>query len=184
MMSSVTSIVVRPAPGAMVRAAAGTVEITTAAASAHWIAGGMMPSIGWLLASALPILGVGVLLQRGRLSLPMALVWAAVGQVFLHVALVAGTPADHLHAVGSAPPMVMQPTTLPMLVAHAVGALATVVVWWVRRRLWDVIVRVGSVRTWVLHAPARSLIDGGAAADEWLVWMASRRRGPPCWVCV
>lgn len=178
-MSRVTSIVVRPAPGTMVRAAAGTVEITVASASAHWIAGGMMPSIGWLLASALPIFGVGVLLQRGRVTLPCALAWAAAGQGFLHVALVAGTPGDHLHAGGSAPSMMV-----PMLVAHAVGALATVLVWSVRRRLWDVIVRVSKVRTQVLRAPAQSSIDNCAATNEWLVWMALRRRGPPGWVCV
>lgn len=182
MMSSVTSIVVRPAAGALARAAVSTVEITAVSVTAHWIAGGMLPSASWVLASALPIFVVGVLLQRGRVALSSALAGAAAGQVFLHLALVAGTSADHLHTGGSA--FSMAPSgTLPMVVAHAVGALATVFVWSVRRAVWDVLVRVGRVRILTVRRLVRRSMAGTATTDAWLQWMASRRRGPPGWVC-
>ena len=100
MMSRVTSIVVRPAAGAVSRAAVSTLEITSASVAAHGIAGGLLPSATWVLASALPIFGVGVLLQHGRVSLTSALAGAAAGQVFLHLALAAGTSADHMHLLG------------------------------------------------------------------------------------
>jgi hypothetical protein len=179
MMSRVTSIVVRPAAGAVSRAVVSTVEITAASVAAHWIAGGMLPSAMWVLASALPIFGVGVLLQRGRVSLTSALAGAAAGQVFLHLALVAGTSTDHMQAGASAPSM-----SLSMVVAHAVGALATILVWSVRRGVWDVLVRVSRVRILAVRRLVRLSMVGDATADAWLQWMASRRRGPPVWVCV
>jgi hypothetical protein len=156
-----------------------TVEITAASVAAHWIAGGMLPSAMWVLASALPIFGVGVLLQRGRVSLTSALAGAAAGQVFLHLALVAGTSTDHMQAGASAPSM-----SLSMVVAHAVGALATILVWSVRRGVWDVLVRVSRVRILAVRRLVRLSMVGDATADAWLQWMASRRRGPPVWVCV
>jgi len=176
MMSIVTSIVVRPASGAMARAALCAVEITAAACAAHWLAGGMLPAASWVLASAVPVFGVGVLLQRGQVSLPWALAGAATGQVFLHLALVAGTPADHMHAGGS--------TMWPMVVAHVVGALTTILIWSVRRRAWDVLVGASRARIPVLRRLVRLTMAGPAIAAGWLQWMASRRRGPPGWVCV
>jgi hypothetical protein len=136
----------------------------------------MLPSASWILASALPIFGVGVLLQRGRVSVPWALASAAAGQVFLHLALVAGTSTDHMHAGGSA--------GWPMLAAHVVGAMVTTVLWSVRRRAWEVLVRAGRVRIPVLFQLARLSTAGSATVDTWLKWMASRRRGPPVGVCV
>jgi hypothetical protein len=182
-MSRVTSIVVRPTPGAVSRAAVGAVEITAASVAAHWIAGGVLPSANWVLASALPIFGVGVLLQRGRVSLRSALAGAAAAQVFLHLALVAGTSADHVHASGSAASMGPSMSSV-MVVAHAVGALATILVWSVRRGLWDVLVRVSRVRIMAVRRLARRSMAGDATVDAWLQWMASRRRGPPGRVCV
>ena len=179
MMSRVTSIVVRPAAGALSRAAVSTGEITAASVAAHWIAGGLLPSASWVLASALPIFGLGVLLQRGRVSLTSALAGAAAGQVFLHLALVAGTSADHMHAGGSAPSGV-----LPMVAAHAVGALATILAWSVRRAVWDVLVRVSQARILAVRRLVRRSTADTATADAWLQWMAARRRGPPGWVCV
>jgi hypothetical protein len=179
MMSRVTSIVVRPAAGAVSRAAVSTLEITSASVAAHGIAGGLLPSATWVLASALPIFGVGVLLQHGRVSLTSALAGAAAGQVFLHLALAAGTSADHMQAGGSAASM-----SLSMVAAHAVGAVATIVVWSVRRGVWDVLVRVSRVRILAVRRIVRHSTAGDATADAWLEWMASRRRGPPGWVCV
>jgi hypothetical protein len=170
MMSRVTSIVVRPAAGAVARAALGTVEITAASCAAHWLAAGMLPSVTWVLASALPIFGIGVLLQRGRMSLPMALTGAAAGQVFLHLALAEGMSADHMHPSG---------TIWPMVAAHAAGALATVVLWSMRRRAWDVLVRVNQLRVPAMRRAAHRSINSVVMVDAWLEWMASRRRGPP-----
>ena len=181
MMSRVTSthshrahLVVRPAPGAVLRAAVGAVEITAAASAAHWVAAGMLPSTAWIVASALPVFGIGVLLQRGRVSLPAAFAGAAAGQVFQHLALAEGMSADHLHQAGSG---------LPMVVAHAAGALATVLVWTLRRRAWDVLVRVGSLRIAAFGRLTRVSNAPITPTDAWLEWMAARRRGPPVGAC-
>lgn len=176
-MSRVTSIQLRPSPGAVARAATSAVEITAASCTAHWIAGGMLPSFSWALAGALPLFGFGVLLHRGRLSLPAACVAAAAGQAFLHVVLAQGSPAGHLHAGGSPPSM-----ALPMLTAHVAGAFATVLVWSLRRRAWDVLVQVGQVRLFVLRRPATVLITRADAIDALVLWVGARRRGPPLWV--
>ena len=72
----------------------------------------------------------------------------------------------------------------PMVVAHVVGALTTILIWSVRRRAWDVLVGASRARIPVLRRLVRLTMAGPAIAAGWLQWMASRRRGPPGWVCV
>jgi hypothetical protein len=181
-MSRVISVLVRPAPGAVARAAIGTVEITGASCAAHWLAGGMLPSVAWVVASAVPIFGIGILLNRGRLSLPAALVAAAGGQVLMHLMLADGT-ASHLHGGGSMSPSMASSmgtsATLPMVAAHAVGALLTVALWSVRRRVWDVLVGVSRVRLVTFRRLAPWSTSSVGRLDAHLEWIALRLRGPP-----
>jgi len=151
----------------------GAVEITAVSCAAHWAASGSLPPAGWVLASVLPLFGIGVFLHRGRLTLSTAFVAAAAGQVFMHLALAQGTPTDHMRAAGS---------DWPMVIAHAVGAIATVLLWSLRRHAWDVLVRVVSIRLMALRRSAYALVVRADASDAWLRWMGSRRRGPPRWV--
>lgn len=151
----------------------GAVEITSASCAAHWLASGMLPSATWIVASALPVFGIGVLVLRGRVSLPAAFLAAAAGQGFMHLALAQGTHADHMH---------MGDSVWPMVIAHGVGAVATVLVWSLRRRIWDVLVRVGRIRVLSLRRPTFALVARVDRVDAWLLWLGFRRRGPPAWV--
>jgi hypothetical protein len=111
-----------------------------------------------------------VLLHRGRLALPSALAGAAAGQAFLHLALAQGAATDHMGMTGS---------VWPMVIAHAVGALATVVLWSLRRQAWDVLVRVGHVRPPVRGRSIAAPTFHDERVDTLLRWRSGLRRGPP-----
>jgi hypothetical protein len=168
MMTPVNPVAVRPARGATVRAAASAAEITAASCFAHWCAGGTLPSAPWIVGSAVMLFALGVGLQRGNVTFVWALLGASAGQVLMHLSLQSATSAGHVHD-GSAWPMVL---------AHVAGAVATVVVWTVRRRAWDVLVRVRQVRPFVrgaLGAPSGAAA-GLSGIESWIAW---RHRGPP-----
>lgn len=168
MMTPVNPVLVRPARGATVRAAASAAEIAMASCLAHWCAGGTVPSAAWIVGYAVVLFALGLGLQRGNVSLGWAVVGASAGQFFMHLCLQSATSASHGH----------EGAAWPMVVAHVAGAIATVVVWTMRRRAWDILVRVRQVRWLVLGtvgAPAEAA-GGLSGIESWIAW---RHRGPP-----
>jgi len=168
MMTRVNPVFVRPAPGAAGRAAASAAEITAVACLAHWCAGGALPSVPWIAGCAALLFALGLGVQRGNVSFGWAFLGASAGQLVIHLCLQSATSASHGHDGAS----------WPMVVAHVAGAVAIVVVWTIRRRIWDVLVRVGQTRPFVLGAVrARSERPAGLSGIE--SWIAWRHRGPP-----
>lgn len=167
MMAHVNAVVVRPAHGAASRAAASAAEITAASCFAHWCAGGTVPSTAWIVGYGGVLFALGLSLQRGNVTFGWAFLGASAGQLFMHLCL-QGATSSHAHDGGA----------WPMVIAHVAGAVATVAVWTIRRRAWDVLVRVGQVRPFVLgNGRARSEAAAGLSGIE--SWIAWRHRGPP-----
>ncbi len=137
MMCPVLSVKVVPRRGVTLRAALATLEIMTVLVVAHTWAGGQLPTIGWLTATAALVFAASSVALRGRVPLWATVPALTVGQLLLHGWLVALTPAvadAHLHGHGAHLEL-----TWPMLLAHVVGALATALVWELRRRAVDVV---------------------------------------------
>jgi len=131
----VLTVRVSPRGRVMPRAVLATVEIMVAVVAAHTWAGGGPPSVAWTAGAAALVLGAGVVVLRGRVSLPVAVPALVAAQLLLHcwMTVLAAGPHDH-H--GGAPLGLDR----PMLVAHVVGGLVTALVWAVRRRAVDVLV--------------------------------------------
>ena len=168
MMTRVNPVLVRPARGATARAAASAAEITSASCFAHWCAGGALPSLPWVAGCAALLFAVGLGFQRGIVTFRWAFLGASAGQLLMHLCLQSTTQAAHVHDGAS----------WPMVVAHVAGAVATVVVWTIRRRIWDVLVRVESSRPFVFGT-VRALSErpaGLCGIEGWIGW---RHRGPP-----
>lgn len=178
---------VLPRRGVLLRAVASTVEVTAALAAGHLLAGGMLPSVPWLLVMAAAVLGTGVLVLRGRVRPLVAVPLLVVAQLLLHAWLtaltmptdamghlddhVAGAGASHAHAL-------LDPT---MLVVHVAGGLLTAVLWELRARAAEVVV------TWTRPPlpplPARRTTPAPVPTPLALVTRhvvaAAPRRGPP-----
>ena len=168
MMAPVNPVVLRPARGSTVRAATSAAEITAASCFAHWCAGGTLPSAPWVVGYAAILMALGMGLHRGTVTPAWAFVGASAGQLFVHLCLQTAAPAGHTHDGGA----------WPMVVAHVAGAVATVVIWSIRRRAWDVLVRVRRVCTLVLRAVSAPVEPAGGVSgiDRWI---AARHRAPP-----
>lgn len=125
-------VVVRAASRVRLRAALATVEIMVAVTAAHLWAGGELPGVPWLLATSGLVYLAGCALLRGRFALLPAALGVGIGQFGLHHLLTAmGPDAGHAHG-GMLGAMSEQ-----MVLAHAVGAIATLVIWALRRRAVD-----------------------------------------------
>jgi hypothetical protein len=168
MMTPVNPVVVRPASGAAVRAAVSAAEITAVACLAHWCAGGALPSVPWIAGCAILLFVLGLGVQRGNVTFRWAFLGASAGQLVMHLCLQSATSVSHSH----------DGAVWPMVVAHVAGAVATVVVWTIRRRVWDVLLRVGRARPFVLAA-VRGHSDRPAGISGIESWIAWRHRGPP-----
>lgn len=168
MMTRVNPVLVRPAPGAAARAVASAGEITAVACLAHWCAGGALPSVPWIAGCAMLLFALGLGLQRGHVTLGWAFLGASAGQLVMHLGLQSAMSATHGHD-GAA---------WPMVVAHVAGAVATVAVWTIRRRVWEVLVRVRRVRPVVLGVVRNPsvTVPGLSGIENWIAW---RHRGPP-----
>jgi hypothetical protein len=166
MMARVNPVLLRPAPGAVGRSAVSAGEITTAACVAHWCAGGALPSIPWIAGCVALMFALGLGVQRGAVRLRSAVLGAGAGQVVLHLCLQSGTAHGH------------DGLAWPMLVAHVVGAIATVLVWTLRQSAWDALLRLWRVRPLIVRAvrTQRRPVVGRSGVQ---VWIAVRHRGPP-----
>src|SRR5687768_10796483 len=120
MMTPVNPVVVRPARGATVRAAASAAEITAASCFAHWCAGGALPSVPWIAGCVILLFALGLSLQRGYVTLGWAFLGASSGQLVMHLCLQSAATHGHDGAAW------------PMIAAHLAGAVATVLVWMIR----------------------------------------------------
>ena len=130
------SVRVLPRRGVTLRAALSTVEIMTVLVAAHTWAGGRLPSTGWIVVAAALVLAAGTVVLRDRVPLRAMVPLLTVAQFLLHCWLVvlAPAPGAHAHAHGSHLELTWQ-----MVLAHAVGGLATALVWELRRRAVEVV---------------------------------------------
>lgn len=129
------SIRVVPQRGASLRAALATLEIMTVLVVAHTWAGGELPSAGWIAITAVLVFAAGTVALRRRAPLWALVPALTLTQLFLHSWLVVLAPAPHAgHGHGPHPDFTWQ-----MVLAHVGGALATAVIWELRRRAVEVV---------------------------------------------
>ena len=129
------SIRVLPRRWATLRAALATLEIMTVLVAAHTWAGGELPTVGWLAATAGLVFVASNVVLRRRVPLWATVPALTVTQLLLHSWLVVLAPAPHSgHVHGSALELTWQ-----MVLAHVAGALATALVWELRRRAVEVV---------------------------------------------
>lgn len=168
----------RPAPHAVPRSVLAAVEIMSAATVAHGWAGGALPSTAWLLGVSVLVFGASLLVIRGRAPLRWMVPGLTAAQLLLHCLLEALAPVDHVHGhVAGATPLGL---TWQMLAAHAASAAVTALVWRLRRRLVEAVLRQPSepVPVSVWRSEPRSL--GGLWAVTGRAWLVCvPRRGPP-----
>lgn len=110
-----------------------------ALALAHVAAGGEAPQPWWLAVFGALVYAAGLPVLRGRAGIARVLPALVVAQVLGHawlVALVPGSHAGHGHDAG-----MLLGLTPTMLAAHGAAALVTGVMWAVRRRVVDVLIR-------------------------------------------
>ncbi len=135
-MTCVLSIRVLPRRGVTLRAAVSTLEIMTVLVAAHTWAGGEVPSTGWVAMAAALVFGAGLLVLRGRAPLWAIVPALTVTQFLLHCWMVVLAPAPPgAHAMHASHLQL----TWQMVLAHAVGAVATAMVWELRRRAVEVV---------------------------------------------
>lgn len=120
-------------------AALGSLESVAALALAHVAAGGEVPQPLWLAAFGALVYAASLPVLRRRAGVGHVLPALVLAQVLGHAWLVALTPGSHAgHAHDGGMLLGLTPT---MLAAHAAAALVTGVMWAVRRRVVDVLVR-------------------------------------------
>ena len=130
------SIRVLPRRGVTLRAALATLEIMTVLVAAHTWAGGELPTAGWMAATGGPGLrGRARVALRGRVPLWALVPALTLTQLLLHSWLAVLAPAPHSGHVHGA----YLELTWQMVLAHVVGALATALVWELRRRAVEVV---------------------------------------------
>lgn len=169
-------VLVQAPGGIRLRAALSSVEIMVAVTAAHVWAGGELPALPWLLATAGLVYATGCALLRGRFALLPAAVGVGVAQFGLHHLLTAMSP-DAAHAHGS----MLGSMSGQMMLAHALGALATLVVWALRRRAFDALVLWVELLTSPLPTASRPVPTTGRRVPP-IALRALRclpRRGPP-----
>lgn len=147
-----------------------------AVTGAHVWAGGELPALPWLVAMSGLVYLSGALLMRGSFSLLPAALGVGAAQFGLHHLLTAMSP-DTGHAHGT----MLGEMSGQMLFAHAVGAVATWLIWALRRRSLDAILHWAQLLASPLPTAPRALVVEGrrAAPIALRVVRNSPRRGPP-----
>jgi hypothetical protein len=135
-MGLVLSIRVLPRRGVSFRAALATLEIMTVLVAAHTWAGGQLPSVTWMALAGGLVFAAGTVVLRGRVPIWAMVPALAVTHLLLHCWMVVLAPASHGGAHSHGPHLDL---TWQMVLAHVVGALATALVWELRRRAVDVV---------------------------------------------
>ena len=105
---------------------------------AHWTAGGELPPLPWLVGVAGLVAGATAWVLRGQARAVLMAPVLIVCQLGLHLLFASLGPAGHAshqthQAVGLSP---------RMLAAHLACAVLTAVVWWVRRSVVDLVLRL------------------------------------------
>lgn len=162
-----------------------TVEITGLASLAHVLAGGRMPSTGFLLAFGVLVFGCALLTIGRVLRVAVVVPFVLLAQVGLHGSL-DGVHA-HAHAGASAhgdSGLVTQ--SGPMLWAHLATAVVTAIVLLLQERALAAVTLALRVRS---HSPAvlQSSLLGSTAflapVARRILLATSPRRGPPQVLC-
>ncbi len=145
------SIRVLPQRRASLRAALATLEIMTVLVAAHTWAGGSLPSAGWIGATGGLVFAAGTVALRRRVPLWALVPALTLTQLFLHSWLVVLAPAPQAGHAGHAHGGYLE-LTWQMVLVHVGGALATALIWELRRHAAEVVL------TWaeagLLPAPA------------------------------
>lgn len=161
-----------------VPATIGSLESVAALALAHVAAGGEVPSGWWLAAFGALVYVASTVVLRRRASIRVVLPVLVVAQVLGHAWLVALTPGAHAtHAHDAGGFLGLSPG---MLVAHAVAAVATGVMWAARRRAVVVLLRWSDLDR--LPAPSSRTVpvsDLVAALTPRRFLAIAPTRGPP-----
>lgn len=133
------SVRVLPRGGLILRAAVATLEILTVLVAAHTWAGGELPAAGWIVMAAALVFGAGTVVLRGRVPLWVMVPALTVAQFLLHCWMVVLAPSPSVaHAHGPHLELTWQ-----MVLAHALGAVTTALVWELRRRAVEVVLTWG-----------------------------------------
>lgn len=161
-----------------VPAAIASLESVAALALAHMAAGGEVPGALWLTAFGALVYAASVVVLRRRAGIRLVLPALLGAQVLGHAWLVALTPgahATHGHDAGG-----FLGLTSSMLVAHAVAAAVTGVMWAVRRRAVVVLLRwsdLGRLPAPTLRTPAVPASAPSFVSRRFVA--AAPTRGPP-----
>jgi hypothetical protein len=171
-----------PAPHVAARTAAATALAMAGATLAHTWAGGALPGTPQLLALTGLMYGASTLVLRWRVSMVLLAPFVLVAQAGLHVMFGSLAVDPHAGHAGMAATSTTQPLTGRMVLAHLLGTLLAVLVWWLAHRAATVVLRavqlwsayVGGRRDAALRLPA---VGNWPAALVCLV--GAPRRGPP-----
>lgn len=159
------------------RSLLATVEITAMASLAHVLAGGRLPTPGFLLAFAAVVFG-SALLSVGRVLRVGAVVpFVLLCQVGLHASL----DGVHAHAGAHAADASFLALSAPMVWAHLVTTVVTAIVLLLQERVLAAAVAALRVLGPVpaLAGPARPLTLPVVRAGRQVLLATSPRRGPP-----
>lgn len=156
----------------------GSLESVAALALAHVAAGGEVPQPLWLAAFGALVYAAGLPVLRRRAGIALVLPALVVAQVVGHAWLVALAPAGHAghgHDGG-----MLLGLTPAMLAAHGAAALVTGVMWAVRRRVVEVLVRWADPGLVPVPAAPRSpVLPVVVQASGRLLAGVAPTRGPP-----
>lgn len=169
------------APHVEARTAAATALVMAEATLAHTWAGGALPGTPQLLALTGLMYGAATLVLRWRVPMLQLAPFVLLGQAGLHV-LFGSLPDPHAVHAGMAAASATQPLTGRMVLAHALGTLLAVLVWWLCQRAATVLVRALDVWSPYLRGrrDAALRVPSNAKRPATLVCLVGApRRGPP-----
>ncbi len=176
---AVLTVRVLPQRGVPLRAAVASLESTGVLVAGHVWAGGMLPSLPWIVLMASAVLGAGLLVLRGRVRPRHAVPALVVTQLLMHAWLTVLAPSAAMDGM----PMggdhgVLDPR---MLAVHTAGALLTALLWEVRARVGEVVVSWTSAPPPPVLPPALRprLLPAPPRLGVRYVVSAAPRRGPP-----
>ncbi len=170
------------------RTARASLEVWSLTVVAHTVAGGALPSLPWLVgvAGLVTVSTAWVLRRSVRLSVMLpVLVLCQLGLHSLFATLspagvVVGHAAGHPQHAAAPVPWWMDELSPRMMGAHALCAVLTGVVWWLRRWVVDVVLSLVRHRAVAMRQAAVAVLARASFGDA-LVWLVgSPGRAPPC----
>lgn len=171
----------RTGPGAVARTCVVTGEVMTLTAVAHGLAGGDLPSLGWLAAMSAGVLAVSLATLRGAIRIRTAVPAICLLQVGLHLSFQAAAAHEHT-AHGADQGLAL---SVPMLFAHLITTAGAAVLLRIQERA------IARAREWLdtwrrprpmLSAPRVRAMPTGEprrSGSRRVLLLRSPRRGPP-----